>query len=137
MPQHIEHIDAIARKKGRAVLYLEFHPTAFKEWRNYRHQDDPTRAAVLAWFDAHDVPWVECGPFANPNVMAPYLGQVYIDVPYDDTLPEYRALCEHLEHADGSTRHAGARFYVMPLDYAMRNAEHDEPGFWERWAEDF
>jgi len=34
-------------------------------------------------------------------------------------------------------RHAGVRFYVMPLDYAMENAAHDEPGFWERWAEDF
>ncbi|MVW64204.1 hypothetical protein GPY61_30170 [Massilia sp. NEAU-DD11] len=137
MPRHIEHIDAIARKKGRAVLYLEFHPKPFKEWRDYRYEDDPTRAAVLAWLDAQGVPWVECGPFANPNLMAPYLGQVYLDVPYDDTLPEYRTLCDYLEHPDGSMRHEGVRFYAMPLDHAMKNAEHDDPGFWERWAEDF
>lgn len=137
MPRHIEYIDAIARKKGRDVLYLEFHPKPFKEWRNYQYEDDATRAAVLAWFDAHEVPWSECGPFANPNLMAPYLGQVYIDVPYDDTLPEYRALCTYLEHPDGSIRHAGVRFYLMSLDHAMDNAAHDEPGFWERWAEDF
>lgn len=137
MPRHIEHIDAIARKKGRAVLYLEFHPKPSKEWRDYRYEDDPARTAVLAWLDAQGVPWVECGPFANPNLMAPYLGQVYLDVPYDDTLPEYRTLCDYLEHPDGSMRHEGVRFYAMPLDHAMKNAEHDEPGFWERWAEDF
>lgn len=137
MPRHIEHIDAIARRKGRAVLYLEFHPKPFKQWRDYDNEQDPTRALVLAWFDGHGVPWVECGPFANPNLMAPYLGQVYIDIPYDDSLPAYRALCDYLEYPDGSIRHEGVRFLVMPLDHAMENAAHDEPGFWERWAEDF
>jgi hypothetical protein len=69
--------------------------------------------------------------------MAPYLGQVYIDVPYDESLSEYRELRDYLEHPDGTMRHDGVRFYAMPLDYAMQNAAHDEPGFWERWAEDF
>jgi hypothetical protein len=69
--------------------------------------------------------------------MGPYLGQVYLDVPYDESLPEYCVLRDYLEHPDGTMRHAGVRFCVMPLDYAMRNAEHDEPGFWERWADGF
>lgn len=137
MPRYIEHIDAIARKKGRAVLYLESHPQPFKEWRHYSYEGDVTRATVLAWFDAHDVPWTECGPFANPSVMGPYLGQVYIDVPYDENLPEYLALRDYLEHPDGSIRHDGVRFYALPLDHAMENAAHDEPGFWERLAEGF
>jgi hypothetical protein len=137
MPAQIEHIDAIARREGRAVLYLEFHPRPFREWRNYDYQGDPVRAAVLAWFHAHAVPWTACGPFADPRVMAPYLGQVYIDVPYDETLPEYRELRDYLEHPDGTIRHDGVRFYAMSLDHAMENAAHDEPGFWERWAEDF
>jgi hypothetical protein len=137
MPRYIEHIDAIARKTGRGVLYLEFHPRPFKEWRNYQYEADATRTAVLSWFDEHEVPWTECGPFANPNQMVPYLGQVYIDIPYDDTVPDYRRVCSYLEHPDGSIRHAGVRFYVMSLDHAMENAAHDEPGFWERWAEDF
>lgn len=137
MPGQIEHIDAIARKQGRAVLYLEFHPQPYSEWREYRFEDDPMRASVLAWLDAHGVPWKECGPFANLRVMAPYLGQVCLDVPYDESLPEYRVLRDYLEHPDGTMRHDGVRFNVMPLDHAMQNAEHDEPGFWERWAEDF
>lgn len=137
MPALIEHIDAIARKQGRAVLYLEFHPQPVREWRNYSVEADGMRTAVLAWLDAHGVRWRECGPFANPNLMASYMGQVYLDVPYDESLPAYRQLCDYLEHPDGSMRHPGVRFCVMPLDYAMRNAEHDEPGFWERWAESF
>lgn len=137
MPAQIEYIDAIARKKQRAVLYLEFHPRPFKEWRNYDYRNDSTRATVLAWFNAHGIPWTECGSFANPDVMPPYLGQVYIDVPYDESLPEYRMLADYLEHPDGTIRHEGVRFYAMPLDHAMQNAAHDEAGFWERWAEDF
>ena len=137
MPVQIEHIDAIARRKGRAVLYLEFHPQPAGERRGYRHDDDPVRATVLAWLDAHGVPWTGCGPFADPRVMAPYLGQVYLDVPFDASLPAYRALRDYLEHPDGTMRHDGVRFYAMPLDSAMRNAAHDAPGFWERCAEDF
>lgn len=137
MPALIEHIDAIARRKGRAVLYLEFHPQPFSEWRAYRCEDDPARARVLAWLDANGVPWSRCGPFADPAVMAPYLGQVYLDVPYDESLAEYRVLRDYLEHPDGTMRHAGVRFYAMPLDHAMSNAAHDEPGFWQRWAEGF
>ena len=95
------------------------------------------RATVTAWLDAHAVTCHACGPFANPNIMAPYLGQLYLDVPYDESLPEYRALRDYLEYPDGTMRHSSVRFCVMPLDYATRNAEHDEPGFWERWAEGF
>ena len=28
-------------------------------------------------------------------------------------------------------------FWLLPLNIAMKNAEHDERGFWERWAEKF
>jgi hypothetical protein len=135
MPELIEHIDAIARKKQRAVLYLEFHPR--DAWRRYRFESDALRDAVLAWLDQHQVDWRPCGPYARPGTLFPYLGQVYLDVPYDEALPEYRSLRDYLELPDGSMRHAGVRFYAMPLDYANENAEHDEPGFWERVWENF
>jgi hypothetical protein len=35
MPALIEHTDAIACTKQRAVLYHEFHPRPFSEWRKY------------------------------------------------------------------------------------------------------
>ena len=137
MPQLIEHIDAIARQKQRAVLYLEFHPEPFEEWQDYDYERDPMRVAVLAWLDEHAMRWQACGPFANVQMMAPYLGQVYIDIPNDESLPAYCTLRDYLEWPDGGMRHPGVRFYVMPLEYAMRNGAHDAPGFWARWAENF
>jgi hypothetical protein len=137
MPALIEHIDAIARQKGRAALYLEFHPQAAAERRAYDHDEDPMRAQVLAWLDANGVPWRPCGPLANPSVMASWRGQVYLDLPWDEDLPAYQVLRDYLELPDGSMRHAGVRFYAMPLELAMENAEHDEPGYWQRRAEEF
>jgi hypothetical protein len=135
MPELIEHIDAIARQKGRDVLYLEFHP--HEEWRRYRFEIDAMRDAVLAWLDRHQVGWQPCGPYARPGCFGPYLGQIYLDVSFDESLPTYRSLRDYLELADGSMRHAGVRFYAMSLDHANENAEHDEPGFWERVWENF
>ncbi|MET0208281.1 MAG: hypothetical protein ABW220_04520 [Burkholderiaceae bacterium] len=137
MPALIEHIDAIARRKGRAALYLEFHPQDAAERRAYHHEQDPMRARVLAWLDANGVPWRPCGPLANPSVMASWRGQVYLDLPWDEALPAYQVLRDYLELPDGSMRHAGVRFYAMPLELAMENAEHDEPGYWQRRAEKF
>lgn len=127
MPALIEHIDAIARRQQRAVLFLEFHP--HDDWRYYRCETDTMRATVLAWLDQHGVAWQPCGPFADPGNPGRYLGQVWLEVPFDDTLPPYCTLRGYLERGDGSMRHAGVRFNVMPLAYAGRNAAHDEPGY--------
>lgn len=126
MPELIEHIDAIARQKQRAVLYLEFH----------RDASDEARSAALGWLDAHGLPWGSCGAYADANLLLPYMGQIYLDVSYDESLADYRILRDYFEYPDGNMRQASVRFCVMPLDYAMRNAAHDAPGFWDRWAED-
>jgi hypothetical protein len=135
MPQLIEHIDAIARQRGRDVLYLEFH--SHSAWRMYRYEADPARDTVLAWLDQEQVGWEPCGPYASPLSMLPWLGQVCLDVPFDESLAEYCMLRDYFELPDGTMRHAGVRFCVMPLSYANQNAEHDEPGFWGRVSEDF
>jgi len=74
MPGLIDHIDALARREGRAVLYLEFHPQAFSEWRRYRYGDDLMRAAVLAWLDAQGLLaglWPVCGSGGNGSLSRP------------------------------------------------------------------
>lgn len=70
-------------------------------------------------------------------MMVSYRGSIYIDVPYDSSDPSYRALEAFLEYPDGSLRMPHMRFLVIGLDDAQKNAHHDEPGFWERWAERF
>lgn len=134
MPQVIQYIDAIARQKQRDVLYVTFHDNGQMP---YDFQHFPQRAALIAWLDQEGISWQECGPFADPAVLPGYRGQLYLDVPMEKRDPRYRLLCEYLENPDGSMRIAGVRFCYLSLEAAMQNAHHDEPGFWEKWAERF
>ena len=108
MPQLLEHIDAIARQKQRGVLYVEFHPVAldpqagdnlsardvlaWKRMPDSAWQALPTRRRIIAWLDAQGIGWQPCGHVADVGLMMGYRGQLYIDLPYDKSLPPYRAL---------------------------------------------
>ena len=131
MPSLIEHIDAIARREQRDVLYLEFHPQRRELARGYRYLFDEQRERLLQWLDANGHPWRLCGPYADGSGMQPYLGQVYVATAYDASLPSYRQLRDHLELPNGNMRLSGVRFYLMPLKMADQNAAHDAPGFWD------
>lgn len=133
----LQHIDAIARAKQRAALYLEFHPQQRASAAQYRFELDVVRDQFLSWLDTHGIGWQACGPIANICRIESYRGQVYLDVPFDETLPLYCLLRDALEHPDGSMKLASVRFMVLTLDRAMENADHDVPGFWDRWADMF
>ena len=135
MPQLLQHIDAIARQKQRDVLFVAFgrSPGDLKvDWRNL-----PVRQQIIDWLNENGMTWQECSHVASENCMMSYLGQIYINVPFDTGLPEYQKLAEFLEREDGTPCLAGAFFCYLPLSIAMKNAHHDEPGFWEKWAENF
>lgn len=134
MPQVIKHIDKIARDKGRGVLFIEFDEEVPP---NSNFEDREFRNDLLMWFDANDIKVFPCGHFANELVLMDYRGQIYIDVPYDETLSDYIKVNNHLTNSDGSTRFPGVTFCYLPLEVAMKNKHHDEPGFWEDWADNF
>lgn len=152
MPQIIQYIDAIARQKQRDVLYLVFGERTVRAYMHEASAEDdadsgifdvlhewertPNRQMVLDWLDEQGIAWQSCGGFANVNSMPPYMGFVYVDVPYDTALPEYQKLEAFLEQADGSRVFPDVLFCYVPLDMAMNNAEHDDPDFWARWAEE-
>lgn len=131
MPQLLQNIDQIGRAKQRDVLFLEFSSTAAP------YASNPVREKILTWFDANGIVYAECGGYTSEMRSEPYRGQIYIDVPYDVSDPVYMQLEAFLENADGSMRWDGTRFVCYPLEYCMRNARHDAPGFWDRWAADF
>jgi hypothetical protein len=143
MPLLIKHIDQIARQKQRDVLYLEFAPKPSEEdmWGDnngrYSFERDLVRKQVLDDLTNMGVSWVFCDGFASENYMASYRGQVYLDVPFDKGLPLYQKLEAYLEYPDGTMRFETVQFYALSLQHAMKNAHHDEPGFWEKWAEEF
>jgi hypothetical protein len=126
----LDHVDAISRARQRDVLYLEFHPVDRAACRAYQHEQDAVRAEILRWLDAHGYGWQPCGPIGSTTRMESWRGQVCLDLGFDEALPDYRLLRDMLEHPDGTMKHASVRFRVAPLVYAMRNAEHDTPGYW-------
>lgn len=134
MPMLIKHIDQIGREKGRDVLYVIFHDDLSQhlDWERL-----PIRQQIIDWLDANGVAWQACGHVASTSFMCSYRGQIYIDMPFDENDPAYQKLRDYLENPDGTMRFEGARFCYLPLSAAMENAHHDEPGFWERWAEKF
>ena len=145
MPMLIEHIDAIARQKQRDVLYVMFNSPASdnQDRKEILDQADmewetlPIRQQVIDWLDAQGIGWKPCGHFADVNLMMAYRGRLYIDLPFDKSLPAFQALTAFLVLPDGSMRFPEAALFYCPLDKAMENAAHDEPGFWARWAENF
>ena len=138
MPMLIEHIDAIARKKGRDVLFLDFPQEDNEDSFPVSDWDTvPIRQQVIAWLNQNQIEWRECGHVANENMMCGYRGRIYIDVPFDTENPVFQKLSGYLETPEGEMKIDGVVFCYLPLDVAMENAHHDEPGFWEHWAENF
>ena len=136
MPQLIDHIDKIARDKKRDVLFVIFHKDSEEPW-NFEYHDCAAREVVMSWLTANNIPFYPCGHFARENMWMRHLGQLYIDVPFDEIDPSYQKLKNFLENPDGTMKISGVEFCYLPLDHAMKNAHHDAPGFWERWAENF
>jgi hypothetical protein len=140
MPQILSHIDAIARREGRGVLFVTFgidtlnmsFPVEIPDWREM-----PIRKQVIEWLDVNNYSWEACAEIASENFMVAYLGTIYIKVPYDDQNPEYQKLQNYLETPTGTMRFDKVIFNYLPLTIAMKNAHHDAPGFWEKWAETF
>jgi hypothetical protein len=134
VPQIIQHIDAIARAKQRDVLFVIFHETGGidTDWEAL-----DVRNKLIQWLDAHKIAWQKCGHYARTEVMCRYLGQIYIDLPMEETNFQYRQLRDFMEYSDGTMRHEGVKFCYDTLDHAMENTHHDEPGFWDSWAENF
>ena len=134
MPQIIEYIDKIARDKGRGVLYVAFDGEKFP---SFEYESWEVRKNLLKWFEANNIAVFPCGDIANETEMIAYRGQLYIDVPFDESNSDYMKVWEHLENSDDSTRIPGVTFIYLALELAMKNKHHDEPGFWENWADNF
>jgi hypothetical protein len=135
MPQHIEHIDKIAREKQRDVLFIGFILLTNTSSPIYGKAADDN--LHLKWLQENHISYQPCGLIANENAMPQYQGHLYIDIPMDEANSDYQKLLAHFENEDGSPKDAHCVLYYITLADAMKNAHHDEPGFWENWAENF
>ena len=146
MPLLIKHIDKIAREKNRTVLFVSFEPlitetgTLLWDAPNLSYSDyenDTNRKELISWLNENGIAWESCAHVASENGFISYNGNIYVDVPWDDIDPQFVKFQSKLETADGTPRNPQVKIWACDLEQAMKNAHHDEPGFWEKWAETF
>lgn len=114
MSQLLQHIDAIAREKKRDVLFIHF--------ENYEEDDqgdDPIRSIVLAWLEDHEIPHQPCMGLEQEGFVDTYVGDIYVDLPLDETDPTYQKLSEYLEDDEGNMMLDGVLFFVLSLETAL------------------
>jgi hypothetical protein len=138
----IDHIDAIARRKGRDVLYVEFSGPAGKgskqdQRKSFAWKDSLERKELIAWLELQGIGWVPCSGIANLNSMRTYGGGLYIVLPIDELSLKFMAFLDYIEFPDGTQRTPSLKAYTCSLADAQANSAHDAPGFWEQWASTF
>jgi len=134
MPMIIDHIDKIARDKKRDVLLIAFDEEIYPSTKSEEYE---ARKNIIEWLEENHINYTKCGNVASEYGWESYRGQLYIDVPMDENNKQFQLLNSHLEYEDGTMKIKGLLYMYLPLEMAMKNAHHDEPGFWEKWAEDF
>lgn len=141
MPVLLQTLAEIACEKQRDVLHLIFRnprPKTSAEQEQLQGlvsrlrsipdwDAHPPRRAVLKWLKQNGIPFAPCYPMLDPGYMScPYPGDVYLDVPFDRTHPQYQLLEAHLENSDGSMRQEGVWFCYLPLAAAEKNKAERE-----------
>ena len=66
-----------------------------------------------------------------------YIGDIYLDVPYNKDLPLYQELEAYPQYPGDRMRFDNVMFFYLSLELAIENAEQNKPGFfkdmWEKW----
>ncbi|MBV4396409.1 hypothetical protein KU392_03940 [Advenella alkanexedens] len=131
MPQLIYHLDEIARKQQRGILYITFGPyiepltpSFFLDDENseWYWEDYQARKMIINWLDNNNYQWHECGHinWRNGWQRYGYDGRIYLDTPYDVENEKYMLLQEYLENPDGSMKYPDVHFCYLPLETALK-----------------
>ena len=129
MPRILKNIDQIALEKQRDVLYVLFLCSYNDIFNNedltlkFHYETCMARQQLIEWLEKHQIDFSECfGWSSRSGIMSmPYLGEIYLDVPFDEANPKYQLLYNHLENSDGSMKIEGVTWYYCPLSEALEN----------------
>ena len=114
MPLLIDHIDALAREKNRDVLFVHF-----ENYVEDKDLEDNARETLIAWLTENGIPFAPCMGIEDDEIINSYLGDIYIDVPFDEDNAQYQLLSEHLEDDEGNMKIEDVYFYVLSLEVAL------------------
>lgn len=149
MSRILKTVDQIAREKQRSVLFVTFHKEDIKifdfEDIDLDNDDDEVidlddddefdyeqcdkRKVFIQWLDENDISFQECFGFEPGAMSMSYLGQIYIDVPYDESNPQYQLINQYVENPDGSLKDPDVTLYCLPLEMAMEYKHLDDPEY--------
>ena len=116
MPQLIKHIDAIAREKQRDVLFIHFEH--YEETED-DDENESMRSIVISWLEDHGIGYDLCMGLEQEGYVDTYAGDIYIDLPYDESNPAYQELSLYLEDDQGNMMLDGVLFFVLSLEIAL------------------
>ena len=127
MPSRIDTIDAIARRLGRDVIFLDI-----RNCEERCGQDRPEVAEATAWLDAEGIGWTACLGFV-PGMLLIEGGPraIHIEAPFEPESAMLVKLEARFETRDGQPRHPDLILTLLTLEDALINAEQDAPGFWD------
>ncbi|ESK38727.1 hypothetical protein P256_01546 [Acinetobacter nectaris CIP 110549] len=114
MPEIVPYIYDIAIEKNRGVLFISFKDLNANEFIRFRYPDHTPRTELIDWLKHQKINF-SAAVLDYYN----YLGELYIDVPYNPNDPTYKTLSEHLETKDGHPKIEGVYFYYLPLEKAL------------------
>ena len=68
-------------------------------------------------------------------MMCGYMGDIYLDIPYDKDLPLHQELEAYLQYSDDRMRFDNVMFLYMPLDVASRMIASIQNAIRSSWPE--
>lgn len=151
-PIVLRTLDQIAREKQQDALFVIFHKIFHKSSEEQRglslvsHQREPylpydpryidtscfdyvrchERQLFVQWLYENNINFEECWGFGSVRTYR-HKGQIYIDVPYDESNSQYQLISQYLENPDGSLKDPSIAWYVLKLEIATLYKDYVDP----------
>ena len=115
------HIDEIARRIKRDVLWVAFEYSERGSLEKMPRRLRQHRSKIITWLSKRNIRYQECYGVFDGALEEPYRGDVFVDLPLDNSNADFVALEEMLETAGGSSKIEGIVLYALPLKVARKN----------------
>lgn len=128
MAFEIGTIDGISRQLRRDVLFIAVLDEAGEHVDIYEEIE-----YITEWLDATDIPHQLCTAFTEDVV---YIeggpGCIFLNVMAETDPEKFAALNAKFGNIEGQPLMSGFQLCILKLEDAMKNAEQDDPAFWDK-----
>lgn len=120
-------IDGICRQLGKDVLFLALLDEEDENLDIYAEVD-----AITEWLEVTGIVFQLCIAFSEDVVFVEGgPACIFLDVSPETHPEQFSVLLEKFGPIDGPPVNPGFQLGILSLDDAMKNAEQDDPAFWD------